>query len=159
VPEEAIVPQGGRQFVIKLLDGPNEQTRTTRRVEVKVGLRSPGKVEILEGLEPGDTVVATGQQRVQKDGTVVSMVEAARADRPAPEKNGSAASPAVAPAPSAAASDGEKVAVKATPQSALAGPNPCGVVISEAPSMVVPVRSISAPERSPAAPPPVRNPA
>jgi membrane fusion protein (multidrug efflux system) len=39
------------------------------------------------------------------------------------------------------------------PQAALAGPNPCGVVVSEAPAMVVPVRSISKPERSPATPP------
>ncbi|MGH8806044.1 MAG: efflux RND transporter periplasmic adaptor subunit, partial [Polaromonas sp.] len=75
IPEEAIVPQGGRQFVIKLLKGPDEQTRTTQRVEVKVGLRSPGKVEILEGLEPGETVVTTGQQRVQRDGTVVTVVD------------------------------------------------------------------------------------
>ncbi len=170
VPEEAIVPQGGRQFVIKLLDGPNEQTRVTKRVEVKVGLRSPGKVEILEGLEPGDTVVATGQQRVQKDGTVVSMVEVARpAVRPAAEKNGSVASPAKAAAPAPAqasstaaggapAAKGESVVAKAPSQPALAGPNPCGVVISEAPSMVVPVRSISTPERSPATPP-ARDPA
>jgi membrane fusion protein (multidrug efflux system) len=78
VPEEAIVPQGARQFVIKLLEGPNEQTRTTQRVEVKVGLRSPGKVEIVEGLEAGDVVVATGQQRVQRDGTVVSVVDLSR---------------------------------------------------------------------------------
>jgi membrane fusion protein (multidrug efflux system) len=173
VPEEAIVPQGSRQFVIKLLEGPNEQTRTTKRVEVKVGLRTPGKVEILEGLEPGDTVVATGQQRVQKDGTVVSVVEVARAVRPAPEKAGSggggapaaipvaataaqASSAAAGPAP---APKGEGASAKAQP-SPLAGPNPCGVVISEAPAMVVPVRSISAPERSPAAPPsPARNPA
>lgn len=169
VPEEAIVPQGGRQFVIKLLDGPNEQTRVTKRVEVKVGLRSPGKVEILEGLEPGDTVVATGQQRVQKDGTVVSMVEVARPGaRPAAEKNGAGASPAAAAAPAAAQASSaaaagapakaENVVAKAPSQPALAGPNPCGVVVSEAPSMVVPVRNISPPERSPATPP-ARDPA
>eukprot|EP01036_Dinobryon_divergens_P007401 gene7402-9869_t len=67
IPEEAIIPQGPKVFVIKLLPGPNEKSRTTQRVEVKVGLRRPGKVEILEGLEPTDSVVATGQQRVQKD--------------------------------------------------------------------------------------------
>jgi membrane fusion protein (multidrug efflux system) len=170
VPEEAIVPQGNRQFVIKLLDGPNEQTRTTKRVEVKVGLRSPGRVEILEGLEPGDTVVATGQQRVQRDGTVVSVVEVARADRPAPEKAGPGAPPAASAIPVvskasgaaagvAPAAKGESVAVKAQPAPpGQAGPNPCGVVVSEAPAMVVPVRSISTPERRPAAPP-ARNPA
>jgi membrane fusion protein (multidrug efflux system) len=75
VPEEAIVPQGGRQFVIKLLNSPDGKTRTTQRVEVKTGLRSPGKVEILDGLSPGDTVVTAGQQRVQRDGTVVTVVE------------------------------------------------------------------------------------
>ena len=167
VPEEAIVPQGGRQFVIKLLQGPNEQTRTTKRVEVKVGLRSPGKVEIVEGLEPGDTVVVTGQQRVQRDGTVVSVVNVAAGERPASEKPGpgapqaASAVPATAPASSAAAAGApavksESVVVKAQP--AQAGPNPCGVVVSEAPAMVVPVRSISTPERSPATPP-ARDPA
>jgi membrane fusion protein (multidrug efflux system) len=163
IPEEAIIPQGNRQFVIKLLEGPNEQTRTTKRVEVKVGLRSPGKVEILEGLEPGDTVVATGQQRVQRDGTVVSMMNLAGTDRPAAEKAGGAAAAAPASAaPTGAASaapapKAQDVGAKA-PQAALAGPNPCGVVVSEAPAMVVPVRSISKPERSPATPP-ARDPA
>ena len=48
IPEEAIIPQGQKVFVIKLLPGPTEKTRTSLRVEVKVGLRRPGKVEILE---------------------------------------------------------------------------------------------------------------
>ncbi len=79
VPEEAIVPQGGKQFVIKLLEGSDKgtekETKTTQRVEVKVGIRRPGKVEILEGLAEGDEVVTAGQQRVQKDGTVVKVTE------------------------------------------------------------------------------------
>ena len=82
VPEEAIIPQGGKQFVIKLLPGPTEQTRTAKRVEVKVGLRRPGKVEILDGLEPGDTVVVAGQQRLQKDGLTVTVVDLSRARGP-----------------------------------------------------------------------------
>ncbi len=166
VPEEAIVPQGARQFVIKLLEGPNEQTRTTKRVEVKVGLRSPGKVEILEGLEAGDTVVATGQQRVQRDGTVVSVVDlSANASSRAGNGNGktaAAASPAsqassAAAVPAAPQAAAPKTAVAATapaPQQApLAGPNPCGVVVSEAPGALIPVRSVAPAERSPAVPP------
>ena len=172
VPEEAIVPQGGRQFVIKLLEGPNEQTRTTKRVEVKVGLRSPGKVEILEGLEPGDTVVATGQQRLQKDGTVVAVVDlsANASARPGNAGNGgngktapSAASPASQASPAAATPAAPEasatpvkaaVAAAAAPQAPPAGPNPCGVVVSEAaPRALVPVRSVSPAERSPAGPP------
>lgn len=75
IPEEAIVPQGGKQFVIKLVKSDDSKTQTSQRVEVKLGLRSPGKVEVLEGLEIGDTVVVAGQQRVQRDGTTVTVVD------------------------------------------------------------------------------------
>lgn len=80
IPEEAIVPLAGKQFVIKLADGPDKDSKTTQRVEVKVGIRRPGRVEILEGLSEGDQVVTAGQQRIQKDGTVVKVLEL---DRPA----------------------------------------------------------------------------
>ncbi|HEX2544316.1 MAG TPA: efflux RND transporter periplasmic adaptor subunit [Ramlibacter sp.] len=93
IPEEAIVPQGGRQFVIKLVEGPNPETRIAQRVEVKVGTRQPGKVEITEGLMPGDMVVTAGQQRVQKDGMAVRVLDLGG-------KGGSgAAGPAVAGGP------------------------------------------------------------
>ncbi|OGA95308.1 MAG: efflux transporter periplasmic adaptor subunit [Burkholderiales bacterium RIFCSPHIGHO2_12_FULL_61_11] len=132
IPEEAIVPQGGKQFVIKLLKGPNEQTRTTRLVEVKVGLRIPGKVEILEGLEPGDAVITTGQQRVQRDGTVVTVVDLS-STRPAVE------------GPVAGVSE-------SAPGAALSGPNPCGVVINDGSSAKVPARNAAKPDRGPARP-------
>jgi len=152
IPEEAIVPQGGKQFVIKLLSGPDEGTRTTQRVEVKVGLRSPGKVEILQGLEPGDTVVRTGQQRVQKDGTVVTVVDLANGARPAAEQTVASA------APQASASSPADAQAAAKP-AALSGPNPCGTVISEAPaSSLEPTRSVDMPKRKPASPA-ARNPA
>ena len=106
VPEEAIVPQGGKQFVIKLLQGADKgtdkETKITQRVEVKVGIRKPGKVEILEGLIDGDEVITAGQQRVQKDGTAVKVVELGRpagSGRPAGLEAGAApvgAAPAVA---------------------------------------------------------------
>ncbi|MFI5446184.1 efflux RND transporter periplasmic adaptor subunit [Polaromonas sp. UC242_47] len=135
IPEEAIVPQGGKQFVIKLLEGPNGQTRKTQRVEVKVGLRSPGKVEILQGLEAGDLIVATGQQRVQRDGTLVTVVDLS-STRPA--------------SPAKAAGNGSaNAAAPAAP--ALSGANPCGVVISQAPAVDKPGRGAGTPERSPAA--------
>ncbi len=73
IPEEAIVPQAGRQFVIRLIDGP--EGKVSQRVEVKVGSRSPGKVEIVEGLAAGETVVVAGQQRVQRDGMSVRVIE------------------------------------------------------------------------------------
>jgi membrane fusion protein (multidrug efflux system) len=79
IPEEAIVPQAGRQFVYKLVDGPDQDTRTAQRVEVKVGVRQLGKVEVVSGLQPGDMVVTAGQQRITKDGTPVRVLDIARA--------------------------------------------------------------------------------
>ena len=147
IPEEAIVPQGGKQFVIKLLGKPGEDDSVSQRAEVKVGLRSPGKVEILEGLEVGDTVVTAGQQRVQKDGTRVSVVELG-APPAAPGGNGSTG---LASGPGA--SSGQAAATAAP-----AGTNPCGVALASA--LVQPVNSgPAAPERPRTAPPPARDPA
>lgn len=78
IPEEAIVPQGGKQYVIKLVPGPDQDSLVSQRVEVKVGIRRPGQVEILEGLKDGDTVVTAGQQRLQRDGSPVKVLELSR---------------------------------------------------------------------------------
>ena len=86
IPEEAIVPQAGRQFVYRLVPGPDAATRIAQRVEVKVGIRQPGKVEITEGLNAGDLVVTAGQQRIKEDGTRVQVLDlAGRAGAPGGE--------------------------------------------------------------------------
>jgi membrane fusion protein (multidrug efflux system) len=128
IPEEAIVPQGGKQFVIRLVDGPDQDTRIAQRVEVKVGIRRPGRVEILEGLQPGDLVVTAGQQRVQKDGMPVRVVDLSRSGAAA--TNGSAAAPAAQASPAAAAGSTPVAAAPAgiparLPAPKLDGPNPC----------------------------------
>jgi membrane fusion protein, multidrug efflux system len=141
VPEEAIVPQGGKQFVIKLLDGTDKgtdkETKTTQRVEVKVGIRRPGKVEILEGLVEGDEVITAGQQRVQKDGSAVKVTELGKpagGGRPAAPGVSAEASAVAAPVPAAAAAPAlpampgkPQLMAKPTakPVSAPQGPNPC----------------------------------
>ncbi|MBC7378973.1 MAG: efflux RND transporter periplasmic adaptor subunit [Burkholderiaceae bacterium] len=135
IPEEAIVPQGGRQFVLKVVDGP-DGAKVSQRVEVKVGIRRPGRVEITSGLNEGDRIITAGQQRVQKDGTAVRIIQVAQAaagaapgaSAPAPVASAPATpgAPASAPSgspaslPSGAAPAGVKTAA-AKP----AGPNPC----------------------------------
>jgi membrane fusion protein (multidrug efflux system) len=125
IPEEAIVPQAGKQFVIKLLPGPDGQGLVTQRVEVKVGQRMPGKVEIVDGLAVGDSVVIAGQQRVQRDGTAVRVMDMAA---------GPAAAAAPAPAaPTAAAS----ATTPKRPDNALpplTGTDPCRVGMADAAS-------------------------
>jgi membrane fusion protein (multidrug efflux system) len=77
VPEEAIVPQAGRQFVFVLdSEGDGEARKLlSRKVEVKLGVRRASAVQVVDGLKEGDTVVVAGQQRLQKDGTAVRVVD------------------------------------------------------------------------------------
>jgi membrane fusion protein, multidrug efflux system len=63
VPEEALVPLGASQFVFKVVDGADGQ-KVAQRLEARVGLRQPGKVEIVEGLQAGEMVVTAGQARL-----------------------------------------------------------------------------------------------
>ena len=81
VPEEAIVPQGGKQYVIKAVapaadaQMPSDAKLVSLRQEVKLGVRRTGKVEIVDGVVLGDTVVVAGQQRLQKDGSPLRVGE------------------------------------------------------------------------------------
>jgi len=77
VPEEAIVPQGNRQLVFKLAsEGEGEAAKTVvRRTEVQLGVRRGSQVQIVSGLSEGDTVVVAGQQRLQRDGMAVRVVD------------------------------------------------------------------------------------
>ena len=62
VPEEALVPLGGKQYIVKVVDTPNG--KMAQRIEARIGVRLPGKAEILEGVSEGDVVVTAGQARV-----------------------------------------------------------------------------------------------
>ena len=91
VPEEALVPLGGKQVIFKLVQ-EGEQMQA-QRLEAKVGARLPGKVEILEGLSPGDQVVTAGQGRLQRgDKQPVRVVDLARLGSPGPKAAAGAAS-------------------------------------------------------------------
>jgi membrane fusion protein (multidrug efflux system) len=121
IPEEAIIPQGGRTFVVKVVAGDKPEVLISERVAVKVGLRLPGKVEILEGLAAGDTVVTAGHQRLQKDGTAVRVVDLSQ---PGGGRPAGAAGPAGAPAAGASAAPAASASAAAGPASG--GPAPAG---------------------------------
>lgn len=65
IPEEAIVPEGNRQYVY-VVGAEGKATKT----EVKLGTRSPGEVEIRDGLTPESVVVVGGVQKI-RDGVLV----------------------------------------------------------------------------------------
>jgi membrane fusion protein, multidrug efflux system len=100
VPEEALVPQAGKQYVYRLAqEGEGDARKTvSRRVEVQLGVRRGAEVQVIRGLAVGDTVVVAGQQRLQRDGTAVRVVDMSQAGAPAAARP-AAASGAAAAAP------------------------------------------------------------
>lgn len=107
VPEEALVPQGGKQFVFRLeQEGEGDAMRlVSRRTEVQLGVRQGSKVQVTSGLKEGDTVVVAGQQRLQRDGSPVRVVDMSRppgGGKGAPG-SGAPAAPAAGPAAAGAA--------------------------------------------------------
>lgn len=122
IPEEAVVSQGGRQTVVRLLRSEGADSGpgwTAQRVDVQTGTRQAGRVEIVRGLAEGERVVTAGHQRIQRDGAPVRLAE--------PPANGTPDG-AVPAAPAASAA---QPAVAALPWAdTAAGPGPCGAVAS-----------------------------
>ena len=133
IPEEAIVPQGGRATVLRVVPGPNKDELISERVTVKIGIRQPGRVEILEGLSMGDSVVVAGQQRLQKEGTVVRVIDTSKAQAGGannaagarPEAAGNAPKPAEKPADKSGPKGGNTGPAKDGKGQAVTGENPC----------------------------------
>lgn len=94
VPEEALVPQGGKQYLVKVVDAP--AGKVSKRIEARLGMRLPGKVEILDGLVAGDMVVTAGQAKLMRgDALPLRVVDVSR---PAPAAAASGAAPAASAA-------------------------------------------------------------
>jgi membrane fusion protein (multidrug efflux system) len=70
VPEEALLPAGRRNFV--MLAEPGAEGTVARKIEVTIGARQAGAVEILEGLQAGQTVITHGALKAS-DGAPVAI--------------------------------------------------------------------------------------
>ncbi len=137
VPEEAIVPDGAAPYVLRVVAGPEEGSQVAKRTPVRLGARTPGFVEVVEGLAPGDVVVTAGQQRLQRDGTAVRVVELGQ---PSAGRSAAGAEPP-ATASSAASQPVSGAATAAAPAAVppLPGANPCQSPLS-ATTQPTPVR-------------------
>ncbi|MFY7940658.1 MAG: efflux transporter periplasmic adaptor subunit, partial [Burkholderiaceae bacterium] len=79
----------------------------SQRVEAKIGLRVPGKVEILEGVALGDQIVTAGQARLMRaDGSQLTVVEMGRGQGSGARRAGAGASSPAAAAASASGAPG-----------------------------------------------------
>ena len=65
VPDTSIMMEGEKSYIYKV---SNENI--TNKIEVEIGLRSDGKVEILSGLSEGDQIVAEGLKKVRPRGKI-----------------------------------------------------------------------------------------
>lgn len=71
VPEQALVPEGDVQSVY-VLDGD-----VARKVNVELGRRRPGQVEVVKGLSVGDSIVVEGGEKL-RDGARVQAAQAGK---------------------------------------------------------------------------------
>ncbi|MBU3672289.1 MAG: efflux RND transporter periplasmic adaptor subunit [Sinobacteraceae bacterium] len=69
VPEEALVPEQNRQFVFVVTGGMAEKR------EVRIGSRSPGSVEIVQGLRAGERIVVEGTVKLRDSGPVRDLAK------------------------------------------------------------------------------------
>ena len=76
VPEQAVNPRGDKYFLFKVVDGKAD------RVEVTLGARRPGEVEVIRGVAAGEMVI-TENQPVLQPGMAVSIVTDAAVAKPA----------------------------------------------------------------------------
>ena len=68
VPEAALVPIGRNSYVYRIENG------AAKLVQIEIGQRLRGRIEVTSGLAPGDVVVTAGQLRLY-DGATVTIVE------------------------------------------------------------------------------------
>jgi membrane fusion protein, multidrug efflux system len=73
IPESALMSVGERTSVYVVDAGSKAQPRP-----VKVGLRLPNLIEVVEGLQPGEKVIAEGLQKVRPGGAVKAATPSAK---------------------------------------------------------------------------------
>jgi membrane fusion protein (multidrug efflux system) len=71
------MPTGSELFVYRIEDGKAIRTK------IRTGQRRDGRVEVVEGLQPGAQVVTAGQLKIQRDGQQVRIIGAREAPAPA----------------------------------------------------------------------------
>ncbi len=73
IPEESLIPEGKDNYVLVVDTAQNPPVAEKR--EVKIGVRQPGKVEILEGLKEGEKFVTHGTMTARPGQPVAVMAE------------------------------------------------------------------------------------
>jgi membrane fusion protein (multidrug efflux system) len=70
VPDTSIMYEGSKKFIYKILEN-----NLIKKAEIKTGIRSLGNLEILEGLNKGDKIIAEGLTKVRPGMKVKPIVK------------------------------------------------------------------------------------
>ena len=65
IPDTSLLMEGNNVYVYKV-----DKKNTIKKIEVKIGLRNQGVIEIKSGLESGDIVVAEGLKKTRPNGKI-----------------------------------------------------------------------------------------
>ena len=65
IPDTSIIMEGDKVFVYKVV-----KENTVKKIEVKIGIRNQGSVEVKTGLKNGDTIVAEGLRKTRPNGKI-----------------------------------------------------------------------------------------
>jgi len=65
IPDTSVILEGNKVYVYKV-----DKNNQTKKSEIKVGLRNDGYLEVISGLNEGETVVAEGLKKVRPNGKI-----------------------------------------------------------------------------------------
>ncbi|MGL5563539.1 MAG: efflux RND transporter periplasmic adaptor subunit, partial [Tannerellaceae bacterium] len=65
IPSEALIPEMGKEIVYLYNNGK------ANPVEVKTGIRTESRIQIIDGLLPGDTLLTSGVMQLRKSMPVI----------------------------------------------------------------------------------------
>lgn len=85
VPEQSVIPQGDKLFVYVIEDG-----KAAMR-PVQLGLRQAGRVEVVDGVKAGDTVITAGVQKIGPGSPVMPVNLGQQGAPPAAAQDGAKA--------------------------------------------------------------------
>ena len=65
IPDTSVILEGNKVYIYKV-----DKKNITKRIEIKIGNRSDGHLEVKSGLNEGDTIVAEGLKKVRPNGKI-----------------------------------------------------------------------------------------
>ena len=65
IPDTSIILEGNKSYVYKI-----SEDNIAERLEIEIGSRNDGDVEVISGLNSGDVIVAEGLKKVRPNGKI-----------------------------------------------------------------------------------------